>query len=300
MAVWWDGHWVDSEALRRALTAPLERLSVEARAALADAEGNPNEAAEQLLAAAPAKGSQSAIGRLIGKRLGRRGDLASLEWTFVLLGLGGTPPWEEEDRSLPDAARSALELLSIATGVDRALTDNPMGWGSWLPATFDQRDHIDELRAAGAFEIADLASAIRQASDAELEQARDDAVMFTDKLATITTSLEGLLGRDIPALGSLSALAPKDGFGRAMLVRTMLILRPLAGDAAFAQITALVDREYGRFAAIADLRAALPEHESVLRVDYERRLAELPPAAQSMSAKMSPATSANTSRSPSV
>jgi hypothetical protein len=56
----------------------------------------------------------------------------------------------------------------------------------------------------------------------------------------------------------------------------MLILRSLVDDEAFAAIAQLVDQVHARFAAIAALRAALPQHAAVLRSDLAGRLAELP------------------------
>ena len=90
--------------------------------------------------------------------------------------------------------------------------------------------------------------------------------------------LEGLLGEDVGGMGSVSALDPDSTSARACLVRSVLILRPLAGDAAFSAIAQLVASVHERYAAIAELRAALPQHAETLRADYAERLAVLPPA----------------------
>jgi hypothetical protein len=192
--------------------------------------------------------------------------------------LGGQAPWEQEDLSLPDPAPGALQLLAAATGVDRALSDDPAGQGPWLPADFDLRKFIAELRNAGGFEIEDVARPIRDATDDELVQAREDALLFSQPLAMIGSVLEGLLGDDIAGLGSLSVLTANTSFDRAAMVRNMLILRGLAGEQAFSAIARLVEEVHARFAAIAELRAALPEHEALLRLDYASRVASLPPA----------------------
>lgn len=76
----------------------------------------------------------------------------------------------------------------------------------------------------------------------------------------------------------MSALDPDSTSARACAVRSVLILRPLAGDAAFSAIAQLVASVHERYAAIAELRAALPQHAELLRVDYAERLAALPPA----------------------
>jgi hypothetical protein len=44
----------------------------------------------------------------------------------------------------------------------------------------------------------------------------------------------------VAGLGVLRAIAPTTAFGRASLIRTMLILRELAGDEAFCAVAELV------------------------------------------------------------
>ena len=275
MALWWEGHWVESEALRRALIAPLERLSDETRVARGGVE-DPYEAADAIMAGMPDDGAPPAAAALMRKRLSGRADFLDLLWTFLVLGLGGQAPWEQEDLSLPDPAPGALQLLATATGVERAMSDDPAGHGPWLPSDFDLRGFIAEMRDAGGFELEDIARPVRQASPQELAQAREDALLLSGLLAMIGRVLEGLLGEDIAGLGFLSALTSMTAFARAGLVRTVLILRPLAGAGAFSAIAQLVESVQVRFAAIAELRAALPQHEALLKVDYAERLAALP------------------------
>lgn len=153
------------------------------------------------------------------------------------------------------------------------LTERP----SWLPADFDPRRFIAELRDAGGFAIDDAARPIREASDEALAQARADAVLFSGPLARIGGVLEDFVGEDVAGLGVLRAIAPTSAFGRASLIRSMMILRRLAGDEAFRAIADLVNSTQLCFAAIAEMRAVLPEHESLLRADYEERLAALEP-----------------------
>jgi hypothetical protein len=277
VAVWWEGHWVQTEALRAALTEPLQQLSEEARAAR-EREQDPYEAADRLLVGMKDDSAPSTAMALIRSRLSGHADFLDLLWTFLVIGLGGKAPWEEEDRSLPDAAPGALALLAKATGVDRAMRDNPAGSGPWLPADFDLRAFVAELRDAGAFDLENAAGPIREASEQQLAQAREDALLFAGPLALIGSVLEGLLGKDVGGMGSVSALDPDSTSARTCLVRSVLILRPLAGDEAFSAIALLVGSVHARYAAIAELRAALPQHAELLRVDYAERLAALPPA----------------------
>ena len=83
---------------------------------------------------------------------------------------------------------------------------------------------------------------------------------------------------EIPWLRALNHLEPTDAADRSSLIRNMLLLRSLAGDDSFGQVQALVEREHARFIAIGEIRAALPQHQSILRADVAQRLDELPPA----------------------
>jgi hypothetical protein len=275
VALWWEGHWIEPRALRKVLAAPLERMSRDAEKARAGEE-DPYESADAVLASLKDSGASSGASALFRKRLSRHADFLDVLWTLLVIAAGGQAPWEEEDLSLPDPAPGALQLLARATGVDRAMSDDPMGNGSWLPADFDLPKFMADLRDAGGFELADAAYAIRDASDAELAQARDDALLFS-RLTMIGSTLESLLGDDVGGLGALSTMVCTTTFDRAAMVRNMLILRGLVGSEAFSAIAQLVEQQHPRYVAIAQLRAALPQHEEILRVDVAHRLAALPP-----------------------
>jgi hypothetical protein len=275
VVLWYDGHWIERTTLREALVGVLERVSSKVQRARAGHD-DPYSAADAVLER-PTGGPRSPTVDLMSRRLGNRADLKSLMWTLLVLGLGGDAAWDDADQSAPDSARSALDLIAVSGGVPRAMTDDLAGHGPWLSADFEVRDLMDDLRAAGAFDIGEFARAIFVASDEELDRARDDALMFGGAVAMIGRVLGELQGGDAGSVGSLAVLAPADAFDRAALVRNMLILRPLAGDEAFARIAATVDENQQRYAAIDAIRTALPQHQHLLGLDFEQRLAELAP-----------------------
>jgi hypothetical protein len=275
-ALWWEGRWVDPQMLRELLIAPLVRFSSEAEKARGG-QRNPHEAADAILRTMPDDGKPSELVTLIRGRLTGRGDFINLMWTFLVIALGGEAPWEQQDQSREDPAPTALELLLKSAGIGQAISVSPAERPPWLPEDFDPCRFIADLRDAGGFAIEDTARPIREASEEALDRAREDAVLFSGPLARIGTVLEEFVGEDVAGLGVLQAIAPTTAFGRASLIRTMLILRELAGDEAFSAIAELVESTQPRFAAIAELRAALPQHESLLRADYEERLAALEP-----------------------
>ncbi|HEX3434508.1 MAG TPA: hypothetical protein VHT25_10655 [Solirubrobacteraceae bacterium] len=274
--LWWDGHWVEPQMLRRALIAPLERFSHQAEKARGGEE-NPYDAAEAILKTMPDDGKPSEFIKLLRSRLSGQGDFINLMWTLLVIALGGEAPWEQEDQSRDDPAPTALELLLKSAGIERAMSAAPAERPSWLPTDFDPRRFIAELRDAGGFAIEDAAGPIREASDEALVQARADAVLFSQPLAMIGAVLQDFVGEDVAGLGVLRAVAPTTAFERASLIRTMLVLRGLAGEEAFRVIAELVASTQSRFAAISELRAALPQHESLLRADYAERLETLEP-----------------------
>lgn len=276
IAVWWERRWVEPGALRTALIAPLERLSQKARA-LGAGSGDPYDAADAMVEAAAAEGSRSQVLGLFSKRVGGRANTMNLLWAFLVIGLGGEAPWDEEDRSASDAAPTALQLLAAGTGVERPRRDGSSAPGPLVPPGFNLRDLMNELRSVDAFDVADAARPIREATDADLTQAREDALVFAEQLPAMRPGVEGVLDKDIPILAAVDAMRPKDAFDRAALIRSMLVLRRLTGELLDAT-TALVSREYARLTAIADLRAAFPQHRAVLTAEVARRLAELPPA----------------------
>jgi hypothetical protein len=275
VAAWWDGLWVDTGELRGALTGPLETLSEEARAAHQVSE-DPYEAADRLLADMADEPRPSNALTLIRSRVSGRADLLDLMWTFIVIGMGGDAPWDNADLSRPDPAPGALKLLAQATGVERAMTDDPLGNGAWLPADFDLVTFIGDLRAAGAFDLKDLSRHIREASDEQLAQARRDALLLSRSLARIGVAVEALLGDDAAGLGMLRALDPDSTFARVALIRSALVIRDLVGDTAIAVIAELVQSVLPRADAIVALRAALPQHSELLRHDYADRVASLP------------------------
>lgn len=277
IAAWWEGHWVDPDKLKAALVAPLAHLADKAREARGG-EQDPYESADRLVAAMKHDGQPSDAIVLMRQRLSGSADFANVLWTLLVIGLGGEAPWEEEDRSAPDPAPSALELLATAAGIDRAMSDDLAGDGPWLPEDFDLVAFMAEIKDAGGFDLDDPQRPIREATREQLAQAREDAILFSRPLAMIGRVLEELLGPDAAGIGSLRAVTAGTSSARALLVRCVLILRPLVGDTAFEASRQLVESVQARYEAIEQLRAGLPQHAEILRADVAERIAALPAA----------------------
>ncbi len=275
VAAWWAGHWVQRGALRRALTERLNRISAQARAVRAQ-HPDPFAAADVIVRATSLRDPSPALALMRRRLPGGRGDLRELLWLFCVLGLGGEHEWEPDEEDADNDAPALETLLEQAAGLDRAKREGLAGNEPWLPTGVRARDAVLELRDAGAFELEDFARPVRDATDAQLDQAREDARLFSEPLATIGQVIESLVGQDVAGIGSLAALAVQDASDRAGMTRTMLVLRRAAGDEAFARIGQTVKEHYAVFTAIQQLRAALPEHAHLLRLDLSDRLADLP------------------------
>jgi len=255
VAVWWAGHWVQRGA----------------RPAFRPVRGGGRDRArhEPARSLAGARADATALA-------GWARRLRELLWLFCVLGLGGEHEWEPDEEDADGDAPALETLLEQAAGLDRAKREGLAGNEPWLPDGVRARDAVLELRDAGAFELEDFARPVRDATDAQLDQAREDARLFSEPLATIGQVIESLVGQDVAGIGSLAALAVQDASDRAGMIRTMLVLRRAAGDEAFARIGQTVKEHYAVFTAIQQLRAALPEHAHLLRLDLSDRLADLP------------------------
>lgn len=276
VAVWWQRHWAAPDALRAALCASLDKVSREGRDA-SEGIDDPYEAADRILVDMKESGPASALVSLMRSRLSGRADWLDMLWTFLVLGRGGAASWEEDDQSRPDPAPGALALIGQAMGVEGGQAASAADAASWPPADLDLGGVVTRLRDAGGFDLDDMARPIRDASSEQLAQAREDARLFAGPLALIGSVFQDLTGTDVALLGSLKTFDAASPSSRAGLVRSMLILRPLLGDDAFAGIAGLVEREHARYAAIAELRAALPQHRDVLKADFAVQLGRLPP-----------------------
>jgi hypothetical protein len=133
------------------------------------------------------------------------------------------------------------------------------------------------MHAAGMFEIEDLAGSLRDASEDAIRQAFKDAHTMTS-MALPAEAIEASTEEDVGGLGSVRALASagSDALGIAVLVRMMLLMRPLVPDGAFEGLQTSIDGARGPMTAFLEIRRELPEHADVIGLDLQAKLAELP------------------------
>jgi hypothetical protein len=260
--LWWRGMWVDRAALRVCLIDHFDPISRDART-LAESYDDPADAADAAVRAVD-WGELSEIvalmlARLGGRRRGRRA-LEDIMWFVFLLAFGG----EYEPAPPSDGSPGLEEVTAQATGIDSAKRDaGPLGT-PWLAQDIAGLGFVRDLRRAGALKVMDLAAPIRDASDDDLDRARDDARMFSGELATIAAAAQLMLGDDVGGLGSLTAMAAAVHEDAYILIYAMLVLRRALGDAPFNAIRELTQQEGPRAGAIVELATAVPGVERLL------------------------------------
>lgn len=270
----WHGGWVEPDALRGSLVAILDAVSGAVRDTTRNSE-DPGHAAE-LLTSGPPKGRSFATTRLMRQRL--RGDSLALQrvmYSFALMAIGGEVAWSEHD---PFSSEESLEsLVERATATDRAREDEVFRGKELAPSAAPAQDTLEKLRTAGLFEIKDLAGCLRDASRDAIQQAFKDAHTMID-MALPAEAIEASRGEDVGGLGSLRALSLDgvDALSVAVLVRNMLLMRPIVPDGAFEGLDAAIEGARGPMTAFLEIRRALPEHADVLGLDLQQSLSELP------------------------
>lgn len=242
IGLWWDGWWADRGSLREALCGPLDRLSQQARAVTRRYE-DPYDAADAPVEAAEHETASAGRIGLIGRRLRNRADARTVMHTFFLAALGDEPEWETQDVGLAEPEPSVVELVSRGTGIERAQRD-PLGADPpWLSEAPDVEREFRDMRMAGVIDLLDLAGVIREASEVELDDARNAARAFSRIVAPGADALQKEFGRDVGGLGSIAELtktADEPG-QRIWLVRQMLAAHRLLPAELFDALAAAGD-----------------------------------------------------------
>jgi hypothetical protein len=272
LELWRIGMPVDRAAMRTSLRRPLQQLAEEWSALLRETDGDGAEAADRAVERFGFRDASSLtklmVNRLGGSRSGTR-DMRNVVWFFFLHSFRG------DDDGVESGFGSKLEsVVAAATGVASARQEGAQGGVTWLPPDTSATDVVIELRDAGAFDLQRMAERIGGATDAELDRARDDVLLFV-KLATIVAGMEAIFGPDVAGLASVRALAEDAGTGLPFLVNTMLVLREVLDDEPFEQIEELLDGNLQRYAAIVAIERAFPGGAAIL-ASGEQGIAQLP------------------------
>ena len=252
----WHGGWVREEKLRASLTDLLEAMSGYARRLTADTVDEADRA-DRLAAAMTRRPGRSGVSRLMRERLNNvTDDIERAAYAFAALATHTPVEWHNYD---PDeAGESLLDVFERASGFDRARQDDVSGHGPLLGQDEPGEELIAQLQQTGLFDILDLGAAFRNASDDAIERAFDDAIAFVG-LREAFDAIQSLLGHDVAGLGSISELgAAQEALDYALLVRALLLLRPLMDDGALETIVEAAAAAGPQLQAAQQLACALP------------------------------------------
>lgn len=235
VTLWWDGRWIDRDALRAALLQPLVALQSQARE-LIELHGDAFAVAETLAQQAEQQAAHTGRGwGFIGQRLGRRPeDRTRVLHAMLLLAFGEEPAW-----TIIDDAETPLEdLFERASGLDRARQELTANGEPWPTEITDIQQQYSELVDAGFISLPDASSPIEAASDAALDTARDIARGLTDLAAEVVAQHEGTHGPDAAGLGSLAGSATPTHLSE----YSLLVVLGLAAQQLTPQAAALIRR----------------------------------------------------------
>lgn len=232
--LWWDGHWVDRDALRRALADAHSKLLHEVEELRHNAPDAVT-AAEDLVERITASHHSDPLFSHVRRRLkGDNDALLSVFSTLTHYAFGEEPPWENTYGG-PGGEASPRETFEQAIGVTRAQSDQLPGGNPLLPKTLDTPAEMNRLAGARAFDMSGLAELVTEATDDDLDRARDDGRML-EGLGTVASAGEELLGRDFAGFATLKQLAPDGAVSREQLVSMSLVMRRVVPSERFEEL----------------------------------------------------------------
>jgi hypothetical protein len=276
--VWWEGFWVDPDALRQSLARllddPLEEIR-EIRRRYPD----PHDAALALIEQAQAGTGRSPVARLLRHRLGGDEDLLTATVAVLVVAFDGKPNWESREVGLeppfvdPDPRDLVVKLL----GFDRAALDLLDVSEPWLSEQPDVAVDLARLRAVGLLELEHPSSAVLEASQAELERALIDAKGLS-LLSPFAAALEIRHGRDAGGLSIFSVADRRDArLLRAWLIRFSLLAPKLVSAEHVSAVIAALSANEAQIQAAIAIANKFPGYKPMLMPGGEQWLETLPP-----------------------
>jgi hypothetical protein len=208
--VWWQGGWVDHTLLRHSILRRLDAAGLADVHRLTEMYPDPIDAAEYLVDQLRSHPSRSPVVRLLQRNLRDRGGRWEVAAHLLIqLALGGEPIWDAVDVGLEEPEPAPVDLVRSAGGFERARFDTVTVAGATLgpilPIQTPLAKLVERFVDGGWLPITRWPEIVIQASDRELDQARDDTRAIIEPLVTFVQALE--------------ALAARGGLGLALLTR---------------------------------------------------------------------------------
>jgi hypothetical protein len=233
------------------------------------------ETTDRLAQALVSERGQSEMSQLLRRRLNNVAeDVERTMFAFAALASGSQLEWENHDPNNP--AESLLVVFERAWGIDRARQDDIGGQGPLMRERESSQQMVAELQKAGTFDLLNLPAALAAASDEAIDRAFEDAIAFAG-LSETFDDIQAIAGHDVAGLASLTGLGRVlEPIQIALLVRGMLVMRPLMGEGALESIVESAADARPKLHVLAELAQALPQHAPWLHPSAGERLAALP------------------------
>jgi hypothetical protein len=270
----WHGGWVRSDCLRASLIELLKPASAAARK-MTQTAVDQDDRADRLAQELVRHPGHSGVSRLMYRRLKSiREDIERTMYALAALATGTPVEWENHDPG--GHTEPLLSVLERAWGIDRARNDDIAGHGPLLRDGEPTQDMLAELQQSGAFDLLNAEAAFATATEEGIEQAFDDAIAFMD-VAEVFDAIQSVAGEDVGGLGSISELSrAHQAIDLVMLVRGLLLLRPLADEGALDTVIEAARAAAPQLHVAQELSRALPEYTSLLGLNGGERVAALP------------------------
>jgi hypothetical protein len=270
----WNGGWVEPGKLRGALIDLVEPLSTKARQ-LTGLALDDDDRTDQLAKALAEAHGRAATTKLMRRRLGNvREDIERTLHAFAAFATNGQLEWENHNPENADEPFGSI--VERALGLDRARTDEIAGNGPLMRGRESTQQIIGELQAAGAFDLLNLGAAFASASDEAIGRAFEAAIACAGVLSEALAAIQVLVGDDVAGFASVTELdAGADPLRAALLVRGLLLMRPLMDDGALESVLQAARTALPQLQAASELSLALPQYTPFLGPHGPERLAEL-------------------------
>jgi len=224
--LWWDGDFVGQlDPVRELLVEQLDRALSPLRNHR-DRYDDPFDAAEAAVTGDALAGREPGL-RAMRRLAGSGENLKSVAHAIFEELFGGSPVWDGASAGPAEAEPSLRELVERAIGVARAKATTASDRTPLLPPEADIVEAIRAFNEQRVWDLNDPGWAIRQATDDDLEQARQLARLLMDGLHDYAAITEHQRGADHAGLSVFRGLNTSGLFMRALATQFSLMLAAL-------------------------------------------------------------------------
>jgi hypothetical protein len=164
-------------------------------------------------------------------------------------------------------------------GFDRAAGDTVPGAEPLLDQPFDLADLLQQLGLSWSPGETRLSAPLDEATDADLEVARDDALAFSTLFSEFATAVQRAYGDDFAGFGIFTV--PREEkearFVRAAMVTMMLILRRANNGPGIDMIKSTLRERIDEARTYNAIVETFPEYAPYLRSDQQERMETISP-----------------------